>query len=117
MKSDVNITVARQWGFADTGSERLSGEREPFPADFDEDEPGWEMFALSFRRSEGTFRGLPPVSMPLSRHPRAGNRWATLPVRATRPHPRETAPTPLKIAGRALSNRVSLWSGNKPIGL
>lgn len=60
--ADVDITVARQWGFADTGTERLSGEREPFPADFDEDiEPGWEMFALSFRRSEGTFRGLPPV--------------------------------------------------------
>lgn len=60
--ADVDITVARQWGFADTGSERLSGEREPFPADFDEDiEPGWEIFALSFRRSEGTFRGLPPV--------------------------------------------------------
>lgn len=60
--ADVDITVARQWGFADTGSERLSGEREPFPADFDEDtKPGWEMFALSFRRSEGTFRGLPPV--------------------------------------------------------
>lgn len=60
--ADVDITVARQWGFADTGLERLSGEREPFPADFDEDiEPGWEMFALSFRRSEGTFRGLPPV--------------------------------------------------------
>lgn len=60
--ADVDITVARQWGFADTGSERLSGELEPFPADFDEDtKPGWEMFALSFRRSEGTFRGLPPV--------------------------------------------------------
>lgn len=60
--ADVDITVARQWGFADTGGERLSGEREPFPADFDEDiEPGWEIFALSFRRSEGTFRGLPPV--------------------------------------------------------
>lgn len=60
--ADVDITVARQWGFADTGSERLSGEREPFPADFDEDtKPGWEIFALSFRRSEGTFRGLPPV--------------------------------------------------------
>ena len=60
--ADVDITVARQWGFADTGTERLSGEREPFPADFDEDiEPGWEIFALSFRRSEGTFRGLPPV--------------------------------------------------------
>lgn len=60
--ADVDITVARQWGFADTGTERLSGEREPFPADFYEDiEPGWEMFALSFRRSEGTFRGLPPV--------------------------------------------------------
>lgn len=60
--ADVDITVARQWGFADTGHERLSGEREPFPADFDEDiEPGWEIFALSFRRSEGTFRGLPPV--------------------------------------------------------
>lgn len=60
--ADVDITVARQWGFADTETERLSGEREPFPADFDEDiEPGWEMFALSFRRSERTFRGLPPV--------------------------------------------------------
>lgn len=60
--ADVDITVARQWGFADTGLERLSGEREPFPADFDaEIEPGWEIFALSFRRSEGTFRGLPPV--------------------------------------------------------
>lgn len=60
--ADVDITVARQWGFADTRHERLSGEREPFPADFDEDiEPGWEIFALSFRRSEGTFRGLPPV--------------------------------------------------------
>lgn len=60
--ADVDITVARQWGFADTGSERLSGEREPFPADFDEDtKPGWETFALSFRRSEGTLRGLPPV--------------------------------------------------------
>lgn len=60
--ADVDITVARQWGFADTGHECLSGEREPFPADFDEDiEPGWEIFALSFRRSEGTFRGLPPV--------------------------------------------------------
>lgn len=62
MQPDVDITVARQWGFADTGSERLSGEREPFPADFDEDtKPGWETFALSFRRSEGTLRGLPPV--------------------------------------------------------
>lgn len=60
--ADVDIMVARQWGFADTGRERLSGEREPFPADFDADiEPGWEIFALSFRRSEGTFRGLPPV--------------------------------------------------------
>lgn len=60
--ADVDITVARQWGFADTETERLSGEREPFPADFDADiEPGWEMFALSFRRSERTFRGLPPV--------------------------------------------------------
>lgn len=60
--ADVDITVARQWGFADTGRERLSGEREPFPAEFDEDiEPGWEIFALSFRRSERTFRGLPPV--------------------------------------------------------
>lgn len=57
---DVNITVARQWGFADTGRERLSGEA--FPAEFDADiEPGWEIFALSFRRSERTFRGLPPV--------------------------------------------------------
>lgn len=62
MQPDVDITVARQWGFADTGTECLSGEREPFPADFDADiEPGWEIFALSFRRSEGTFRGLPPV--------------------------------------------------------
>lgn len=60
MQPDVDITVARQWGFADTGRERLSGEL--FPADFDEDiEPGWEIFALSFRRSERTFRGLPPV--------------------------------------------------------
>lgn len=60
--ADVDITVARQWGFADTGQERLSGEREPFPASFDEEiEPGWEIFALSFRRSEGTLRGLPPV--------------------------------------------------------
>lgn len=58
--ADVDITVARQWGFADTGQERLSGEL--FPADFDEDiKPAWEIFALSFRRSEGTFRGLPPV--------------------------------------------------------
>ena len=62
MQPDVDITVARQWGFADTGLERLSGEREPFPADFDaEIEPGWEIFALSFRRSPRTFRGLPPV--------------------------------------------------------
>lgn len=62
MHPDVAIKVARQWGFADTGRERLSGDPEPFPADFDEDiEAGWEMFALSFRRSEGTFRGLPPV--------------------------------------------------------
>ncbi len=62
MQPDVDIMVARQWGFADTETERLSGEREPFPADFDEDiEPGWEIFALSFRRSERTFRGLPPV--------------------------------------------------------
>ncbi len=62
MQPDVDITVARHWGYDDTGRERLSGEREPFPADFDEDiEPGWEMFALSFRRSERTFRGLPPV--------------------------------------------------------
>ena len=60
--ADVDITVARQWGFADTGRERLSGDPKSFPADFDEDiEAGWEMFALSFRRSEGTFRGLPPV--------------------------------------------------------
>lgn len=60
--ADVDITVARQWGFADTRRECLSGEREPFPADFDADiEPGWEMFALSFRRSTSTFRGLPPV--------------------------------------------------------
>lgn len=60
--ADVDITVARQWGFADTGRERLSGDIKPYPADFDEDiEAGWEMFALSFRRSEGTFRGLPPV--------------------------------------------------------
>lgn len=58
--ADVDITVARQWGFADTGRERLSGEL--FPADFDADiEPAWEIFALSFRRSERTFRGLPPV--------------------------------------------------------
>lgn len=58
--ADVDITVARQWGFADTGRERLSGET--FPADFDGAvEPGWEIFALSFRRSERTFRGLPPV--------------------------------------------------------
>lgn len=58
--ADVDITVARQWGFADTGRERLSGGT--FPADFDADiEPGWEIFALSFRRSERTFRGLPPV--------------------------------------------------------
>ena len=58
--ADVDITVARQWGFADTGRERLSGE--VFPAEFDADiEPGWEIFALSFRRSERTFRGLPPV--------------------------------------------------------
>lgn len=62
MQPDVDITVARHWGYDDTGRERLSGEREPFPADFDADiEPGWEIFALSFRRSEGTFRGLPPV--------------------------------------------------------
>lgn len=61
MQPDVNIMVARQWGFADTGRERLSGDPEPYPADFDEEEPGWEMFALGFRRSEGTFRGLPPV--------------------------------------------------------
>lgn len=62
MHPDVAIKVARQWGFADTGRERLSGDPEPYPADFDEDiEAGWEMFALSFRRSEGTFRGLPPV--------------------------------------------------------
>lgn len=60
--ADVDITVARQWGFADMGLERLSGEREAFPAEFDADiEPGWEIFALSFRRSAGTFRGLPPV--------------------------------------------------------
>lgn len=60
--ADVDITVARQWGFADTGHERLSGDPKPFPADFDDDiQAGWEMFALSFRRSEGTFRGLPPV--------------------------------------------------------
>lgn len=62
MQPDVDITVARHWGYDDTGAERLSGEREPFPADFDADiEPGWEIFALSFRRSERTFRGLPPV--------------------------------------------------------
>lgn len=62
MKPDVDITVARQWGFADTGHECLSGDTTPFPAEFDEDiVPGWEMFALSFRRSERTFRGLPPV--------------------------------------------------------
>lgn len=60
--ADVDITVARQWGFADTGHECLSGDTTPFPAEFDEDIiPGWEMFALSFRRSERTFRGLPPV--------------------------------------------------------
>lgn len=60
--ADVDITVARQWGFADTGHECLSGDTTPFPAEFDEDiVPGWEMFALSFRRSERTFRGLPPV--------------------------------------------------------
>lgn len=60
--ADVDITVARQWGFADTGHERLSGETTPFPADFDEDiEPGWEMFAFSLCRSERTLRGLPPV--------------------------------------------------------
>lgn len=60
--ADVDITVARQWGFADTGHECLSGDTTPFPAEFDEDiVPGWEMFALSFRRSEGTLRGLPPV--------------------------------------------------------
>lgn len=60
MQPDVDITVARHWGYDDTGRERLSGEL--FPADFDADiEPGWEMFALSFRRSERTFRGLPPV--------------------------------------------------------
>ena len=62
MRPDVDITVARQWGFADTGRECLSGEREAYPAEFDADiEPGWEMFALSFRRSERTLRGLPPV--------------------------------------------------------
>lgn len=60
--ADVDITVARQWGFADTGHECLSGDTTPFPAEFDEDiVPGWEIFALSFRRSERTFRGLPPV--------------------------------------------------------
>lgn len=60
--ADVDITVARQWGYDDTGRERLSGDPKPYPADFDDDiEAGWEMFALSFRRSEGTFRGLPPV--------------------------------------------------------
>lgn len=60
--ADVDITVARQWGFADTGRECLSGDPKPFPADFDGDiKAGWEMFAFSFRRSEGTFRGLPPV--------------------------------------------------------
>ncbi len=60
--ADIDITVARQWGFADARRECLSGEREPVPADFDADiVPGWEMFALSFRRSTSTFRGLPPV--------------------------------------------------------
>lgn len=60
MQPDVDITVARHWGYDDTGRECLSGEL--YPADFDGDiEPGWEMFALSFRRSERTFRGLPPV--------------------------------------------------------
>lgn len=63
MRPDVDIKVARQWGFADTGRERLSGDPDPFPADFDEDiEAGWEMFALSFRRfGRLPFRGLPPV--------------------------------------------------------
>ena len=60
--ADVDITVARQWGYDDTGSERLSGDSQPYPADFDGDaQPGWEIFALSFRRSPSTFRGLPPV--------------------------------------------------------
>lgn len=60
--ADVDITVARQWGFADTGSERLSGDSQPYPAEFDDDaQPGWEMFAFSLCRSERTFRGLPPV--------------------------------------------------------
>lgn len=60
--ADVDITVARQWGFADTGSERLSGDPQPYPAEFDVDaQPGWEMFAFSLCRSERTFRGLPPV--------------------------------------------------------
>lgn len=62
MQPDVDITVARQWGFADTGRERLSGDSQPYPADFDDDaQPGWEMFAFSLCRSERTFRGLPPV--------------------------------------------------------
>lgn len=62
MKPDVDITVARCWGYDDTGSERLSGDSQPYPADFDDDaQPGWEMFAFSLCRSEKTFRGLPPV--------------------------------------------------------
>lgn len=62
MEPDVAIKVARCWGYDDTGSERLSGDSQPYPADFEDDaQPGWEMFAFSLRRSEGTFRGLPPV--------------------------------------------------------
>lgn len=62
MKPDVAIKVARCWGYDDTGSEHLSGDPQPYPADFDDDaQPGWEMFAFSLCRSERTFRGLPPV--------------------------------------------------------
>lgn len=61
MKPDVDITVARCWGYDDTGSERLSGDSQPYPADFDDAQPGWEMFAFSLWFSEKTFRGLPPV--------------------------------------------------------
>lgn len=62
MKPDVDVTVARCWGYDDTGSECLSGDSQPYPADFDDDaQPGWEMFAFSLCRSERTFRGLPPV--------------------------------------------------------
>lgn len=62
MKPDVDITVARCWGYDDTGSERLSGDSQPYPADFDDDaQPGWETFAFSLWFSEKTFRGLPPV--------------------------------------------------------